>query len=96
MYRMEKTVIIQETEKVLARIEVDAFDNRTQKTETLVIFTELVNEEQPASDVAKKALKELGYLYQGVKDVETTTVPFDAEGFYYAGKDREAEEMESK
>ena len=93
MFRMNKTVIIQEDEKVLARIETLAYDNRTGKTETLVIFCELTSEEQDASTVAKKALGMLGYIYQGIQDVETTSLPYNAETAWKLGKQKEETDL---
>lgn len=93
MFKMDNTVIVQETEKVLARIEVSAYDNRTMKSESLVIFAELTSEEQDASTVAKRALKEMGYLYQGIADVVTTSLPYNAEQAWHLGKQKEEDDL---
>lgn len=93
MFKMEKMTIVQQTEKVLAKVDVTAYDNRTGKEESLVLYAELTSEDQDAVIVAKRALKELGYLYLGISNVETTSIPFDAEGFFLAGKDKEAEDL---
>jgi len=93
MFRMKNTTITQEDEKVLARIETLAYDNRTGKTETLVIFCELTSEEQDASTVAKKALGVLGYIYQGIQDVETTSLPYNTEQAWHLGKKKEEADL---
>lgn len=93
MFKMDNTVIVQETEKVLARIEVTAYDNRTMKSESLVIFAELTSEEQDASTVAKRALKEMGYLYQGISNVVTTSLPYNTEQAWHLGKKKEDEDL---
>ena len=93
MYKMEKTTIIQVTEKIFAKIDVRAYDNRTGKQEKMIVFAELTSEDQDALVVVKNALKELGYQYAGIDNVDTTSMPIDAEGFYLAGKDKEAEDL---
>ena len=91
MFRMDNTVIVQEQEKVYAKADVIAYDQRSKKEEHLTVFCELTFEEQDVKPIAERALKELGYLYLSITNVETTSVPFDAEGMFLAGKDLEQE-----
>lgn len=93
MYRMENDTIIQETDKVLAKACVRAYDERARKEVHLTIFCELTSEDQDVKPVAERAMRNLGYTYTGMDSVDTTSVPFDAEGFYLAGKDKEREDL---
>lgn len=96
MFRMEKTVISQTTEKVMARVDVSAIDRRTQEKVEMIIFCELTEKEQNVKPIVERALENLGYLYYGISNVDTTSVPFDAEGMYLTGKEKEQEDLNRK
>ena len=96
MYRMDKTVLIQTTEKVVAKVSAHAFDQRTQQKENLIVFCELTEKEQDAKPIVERALAKMGYLYLGIDDVDTTTVPFDTEGMYLFGKECEQKDLRNQ
>lgn len=93
MFRMSNDTIIQETEKVIAKASVIAFDERAKKEVHLTFFCELTSDEQDVKPIAERALRYLGYSYLGIDYVDTTSVPFDAEGMYLAGKDKEQADL---
>ena len=83
MYKMNKNIIIQETEKVLAQVELSAYDNRTGQVEDFVLYCELTAEDQDALPIVNRALKCLGYQNCGIKNVVTASMPFDAKECFY-------------
>lgn len=89
MYHMDQNVIVHETEKTVARATIIAFDNRSRKEVSLVIYVELEDETDSVKPYAEKALKEMGYTLLGISDVETATIPFDAEVAWEQAKERE-------
>lgn len=93
MFRMSKNVLVQEKEKVLAKVEATAFDQRTKKEENLILYIELTAEEQDAKPIVERGLKSMGYSYLGITNVETTSVPFDAEGMFLYGKEQEQKDL---
>lgn len=94
MYKMDKTVLVQTTEKVLAKATAKAYDLRSQKEEIIFIFCELTEKEQDAKPIVERALQNMGYQYMGMVNVETTTVPFDTEGMFMYGKEREEKDLQ--
>ncbi len=94
MFKMDDMTITQCTDKVLARVEADAIDQRNGKEENLILYIELTAEEQNAKPIVERALRNLGYLYNGITNVETTSVPFDAEGMFLFGKECEAKAVQ--
>lgn len=93
MFRMNKNVMIQENDKVLARVEAIAFDQRTKEQVNLIVYIELTAEEQDAKPIVERGLKSMGYSYLGITNVETTSVPFDAEGMFLYGKEQEQKDL---
>ena len=86
MYRMKNNVIIQTTDAVMARADVQAQDRRTGKMVSMEIYCELTAEEQDVKPIAERALRVMGYNYIGISNVDTTTFPMNCENMYNAGK----------
>ena len=85
MYNMDRNVIVQSTEKVIARVQLNAFDNRTKKVEEYYLYCELTEEEQDVTPIVNRALKCLGFQNSGIINVETTSLPFDAQESFKQG-----------
>ena len=89
MFRMEEYVVIQETQKTVARVGLLAFDNRSRKEAALILYVELADESESVKPYAEKALKEMGYILLGISEVETASIPFDTEVAWEKGKKSE-------
>lgn len=86
MFRMEGTIITQLTEKVLSRVEVKVYDNRTRMNEQLTLYIELTEQEQEEKPIIERACNKLGYTLIGWTKKVTTSVPFNAETMWHKGK----------
>ncbi len=96
MFRMDNTLIIQTTEKVIAEVQAIAYDLRTQKRVNLVIYCELTENNQDVKPIIEHVLERMGYQYMGIGDVITTSVPFDALEMYETGIEKEKEDLNRK
>lgn len=86
MFTMKGTIVTQITEKVLSRVEVEAYDNRTRKIEQLTLYIELTEQEQEEKPIIERACSKLGYTLIGWTHNVTTSVPFNAETMWHKGK----------
>ena len=86
MFKMVGTTIIQTKDSVMATAEVIAKDRRTGEQVTMTIFCELTEIDQDVKPIAERALKVMGYDYNGINNVDTTTFPMNCEEMFKAGK----------
>ena len=88
-FRMDKMIIIQDSMKDVARVNLIAYDNRTKQEVNLVLYVEIVDKDQNVKPIAENALEKLGYAYLGITDVEVVSVIFDCESAWEHGKESE-------
>ena len=86
MLRMNDTTIIAETNKVIAKILTKAWDQRSNKMVDLTLYIELRDEEDEPKPHVEKILSKLGFINQGIINVQMVDVTYDCEKLFLANK----------